>query len=86
MADQNARADRHLDPKLTVRPTEELRQAVLEQLRRRGLTAQDYVIACLAALVADPDWQIKVVEPFWPEPKRMGRPPKKREADDEEPG
>lgn len=77
MADQPERSDRHVDPKLTIRPPAEMRREVLRILRERGLTAQDYVLACLAALVDDPDWQIKVVEPHWPPPKPKGRPPKR---------
>lgn len=70
-------ADRHANPKLTVRAPEQLRQAILDPLKQRGLTAQDFMIACLAALVADPDRQIEAVAPHWPEPKPKGRPRKK---------
>lgn len=78
MADQQGvPADRHVDPKLTIRPTEELRRAVVDLLKQRGLTAQEYVIACLAALVAEPDRQIEAVARHWPEPKPKGRPHKK---------
>jgi hypothetical protein len=73
--------DRHADPKLTVRPTEELRRAVLDLLRQRGLTAQDFMIACLSALASDPERQIEAVAPYWPEPKPRGRPPKKADTE-----
>lgn len=82
VAGQSAQpGDRHVDPKLTIRPTEELRRAALDLLKQRGLTAQDFMIACLSALVADPDRQIEAVASHWPEPKTRGRPRKRADTE-----
>lgn len=68
-------------PGLTVRPPADLLQQAGTVLTERGLERQALVVACLAALVADPDGFLAVLQPHWPPPARRGRPPA-RAADD----
>jgi hypothetical protein len=68
--------DRHRDPTVTVRPTEQTKDAVIQLLAEHGLTLQVFVLACLAELLAEPERRLREVGPYVPEPKKKGRPPK----------
>jgi hypothetical protein len=64
----------HADPQLNVRPPADLKakaHAALVQ-RRRGL--RGFVVACLSALVADPDGFLEGLAAHWPAEKPRGNP------------
>lgn len=64
----------HADPPLTVRPPGELKAAASDELDSRGLHMRSFVVACLAALRADPDGFLRLLTPHWPADKPRGRP------------
>lgn len=68
--------DRHRDPTVTVRPTEDVKNTASAVLGAHGWTIQAYLLACMSELLADPRRRIAEVEPYKPEPKQFGRPPK----------
>ncbi|MET8411122.1 hypothetical protein ABZV34_23975 [Streptomyces sp. NPDC005195] len=70
----------HRDPGLTVRPPVALKAAAQEQLGQRGRETKAFVVACLNALVADPDGFLETLAEHWPAESRRGRPPKENRA------
>lgn len=70
----------HREPALTVRPPADLKRDTQVELAGRGLQMRAFVVACLTALKADPEWFLAVLKPHWPDPKphRGGRPATKR--------
>jgi hypothetical protein len=77
MGDVSTRsADRHAEPGFTVRPPAALRaeaQAVLAHHDRQIL---GFVVACMRALVNDPERFLGLLDEHWPPPKPRGRPPR----------
>ncbi|MFJ4931616.1 hypothetical protein [Streptomyces sp. NPDC088736] len=73
-------SSRHRDPGLTVRPPAALKTAAQEQLGQRGRETKAFVVACLNALVADPDGFLENLAEHWPAETRRGRPPKETPA------
>ena len=63
-------------PGLTVRPPGALKDQAKELLTKRGRGIQAFVVACLSALLADPDRVLALLEPHWPPPRLRGRPRK----------
>ncbi|GHE51097.1 hypothetical protein [Streptomyces capitiformicae] len=70
------RPDRHRDPGLTVRPGADLKQQATQALSDRDREMQGFVVACLTALVADPDGFLERLAEHWPAEKPRGRPRK----------
>ncbi|MEU0896830.1 hypothetical protein [Streptomyces massasporeus] len=70
------RRDRHRDPGLTVRPATTLKQQATQALGDRDREMQGFVVACLNALVADPDGFLEQLKEHWPSEKPRGRPRK----------
>ncbi|MER6187749.1 hypothetical protein [Streptomyces sp. NPDC001652] len=71
------RGDRHRDPSgLTVRPGAELKQQATDALNDRDREMRAFVVACLNALVADPDAFLERLNEHWPAEKPRGRPRK----------
>ncbi|GGX58155.1 hypothetical protein [Streptomyces chartreusis] len=70
------RRDRHRDPGLTVRPDAALKEQATQALSARNQEMQGFVVACLNALVADPDGFLERLEEHWPADKPRGRPRK----------
>jgi hypothetical protein len=69
-----AMSSQHRDPGLTVRPPADLKAAAQDALRARGRETRGFVVACLAALVADPDAFLDQLTEHWPADKPRGRP------------
>lgn len=67
-------SSQHRDPGMTIRPPAELKAAAQTALGDREMRA--FVVACLAALVADPDRFLAGLDAYWPEKKVRGRPRK----------
>ncbi|MEU6965109.1 hypothetical protein [Streptomyces chrestomyceticus] len=65
-------SSQHRDPAMTVRPPAALKAAAETALGDREMRA--FVVACLAALVADPDRFLAQLDEHWPEEKPRGRP------------
>ncbi|WP_406490575.1 hypothetical protein OHB06_00855 [Streptomyces sp. NBC_01604] len=70
------RSDRHRDPRLTVRPDTDLKQQATQALSDRDREMQGFVVACLNALVVDPDGFLERLKEHWPAEKPRGRPRK----------
>ncbi|MFM9499874.1 hypothetical protein ACKI1Q_40620 [Streptomyces galilaeus] len=70
------RRDRHRDPGLTVRPDATLKQQATQELSDRDREMKAFVVACLSALVADPDGFLEQLNEHWPAEKPRGRPRK----------
>ncbi|MEV5784564.1 hypothetical protein AB0L42_26675 [Streptomyces sp. NPDC052287] len=73
-------SSRHRDPALTVRPNAALKAAAQDALGQRGRETKAFVVACLNALVADPDAFLEHLAEHWPAESRRGRPPRKTPA------
>ncbi|MFI6771171.1 hypothetical protein [Streptomyces sp. NPDC050355] len=69
-------SSQHRDPPLTVRPPADLKAEAQAALAARDLEVRAFVVACLNALVADPDQFLSELGTHWPERKPRGRPPK----------
>jgi hypothetical protein len=67
-------SSQHAERALTVRPPVELRNAAQRVLTERDREMQAFVVACLAALTADPDPFLAQLAVYWPPPKPRGRP------------
>ena len=68
----------HADPEaLTVRPGAKVKAAASKVLSDRELEMRAFIVACLAALAADPDRFLATLAPHWPAPKPRGRPPRR---------
>lgn len=67
---------RHRDPPLTVRPPAALKTAAQEELTSRNHETKAFVVACLKALVADPDGFLAHLAEHWPAETPRGRPRK----------
>ncbi|MGP3990800.1 hypothetical protein [Streptomyces sp. 3N207] len=67
-------SSQHRDPALTVRPPADLKEAAQSALSARDIEIRAFVVACLKALVANPDQFLKVLTGHWPEKKPRGRP------------
>jgi hypothetical protein len=76
----------HAEPEgLTVRPGAEVKAAASKVLAARELEMRGFIVACLAALAADPDGLLAMLAPHWPPPKPRGRPRgQRRQADPED--
>jgi hypothetical protein len=61
---------------MTVRPGEALKQQATQALNSRGREMQGFVVACLNALIADPDGFLEQLNGHWPAEKPRGRPRK----------
>lgn len=73
---------RHRDTAaVTARIPGRLRDDANGAIQARGRTLKDFVVACLRALVADPESILHVLAPHWPEQQRRGRPPGSRDGD-----
>lgn len=68
--------DRHRDPGLTVRPPAALKTDAQRELTARNRETKAFVVACLNALVADPDGFLEQLAGHWPAETPRGRPPK----------
>jgi hypothetical protein len=64
----------HADPALTVRPPAEVKARAQAELAARGRGLRGFVTACLAALVAEPDRLLALLDAHWPAEKPRGRP------------
>ncbi len=69
-------ADRHRDPTVSVRPTEQVKADAEKALGERGWTLGEALHAALLWLLADPR-RLKQLERYRPAPKAKGRPPKR---------
>lgn len=65
-------SSQHRDPALTIRPPAELKAAAQTALAGREM--RGFVVACLSALVSDPQGFLAQLEGHWPEKKPRGRP------------
>ncbi|MEU0947528.1 hypothetical protein ABZ379_33240 [Streptomyces canus] len=70
------RRDRHRDPVLNVRPEATLKAQATQALSERDREMQGFVVACLNALVAEPDGFLERLKEHWPAEKPRGRPRK----------
>jgi hypothetical protein len=68
--------DRHRDPTVTARPSQEVKDAVTDSLAEHGWTVAEAVIAALAWIVSDPAKALAQLSPHRPPPKKPGRPRK----------
>ncbi|GHF33311.1 hypothetical protein [Streptomyces fumanus] len=66
---------------MIVRPGEALKQGATQALNNRGREMQGFVVACLNALVADPDSFLRRLSGHWPAEKPRGRPRKDAHGD-----
>ncbi|WP_070017058.1 hypothetical protein [Streptomyces nanshensis] len=64
----------HKDPQLNVRPPAELKAQAVAALGERDREVRAFIVACLAALVADPDRFLAQLSGHWPEKKPYGKP------------
>lgn len=71
--------DRHRDPTVTARPTQEVKDAATTALGEQGWTVGEALVATLSWILSDPASAVSQLAPFRPPPKRTGRPPKKRD-------
>ncbi|ASR40007.1 hypothetical protein BAY61_31955 (plasmid) [Prauserella marina] len=71
----------HREPALTVRPPADLKRDAQATLAERGLQMRAFVVACLAALINDPERFLATLRPHWPDkkPHLGGRAASKRE-------
>lgn len=76
------RRDRHRDPGLTVRPDAALKQQATQALSDHDREMKAFVVACLTALVADPDSFLAQLDEHWPQKKPLGRPRRVPTADE----
>lgn len=70
-------SSRHRDKAMTVRLPDEARTAGQAVLDDRDLQLKAFVVACFLALAAEPDALLPLLAKYWPEPRPLGRPPKK---------
>jgi hypothetical protein len=76
-----ARRDgRHLQGKLTFRPTTEIRDAAQLELTRADWTMHDFLSACMVLLAKNPEAMLMRLADFRP-PRKRGRPPKDKFQD-----
>lgn len=73
-------SSQHSGKALTVRPDPDLKAAATAALTARNREMQAFVVACLTALVADPDAFLATLDTHWPPKKPYGRPPRKATA------
>jgi hypothetical protein len=67
-------------PDLFVRGPVPERDDVQALLHARKLQVKGFVIACMRALLADPDRFLAQLNQYWPEKRRAGRPPKRPQS------
>lgn len=72
-------SSRHKNPSVSFRPPPEIKDDAKAELDARDLELAAFLTASLAALAADPDGLLKILNPHWPPPSPRGRPP--RQAD-----
>ncbi|WIX85837.1 hypothetical protein [Amycolatopsis sp. DG1A-15b] len=60
---------KHRDPALTVRPPKDLKDDAQAVLSGRKLEMRAFVVACLTALVKDPERFLAALKPHWPDKK-----------------
>ncbi len=70
---------RHLGRPESTRVPEHTSEAARHVLDEHRRTVHGFLAACLAALAAEPRRLLDLLEPYWPEGKRTGRPPKARD-------
>ncbi len=68
--------DRHRNPTVSVRPTEQVKADAEAAFREHGWTLGDALHAALLWLLDDPR-RLKQLERYRPAPKTKGRPPKR---------
>ncbi len=76
----------HADPALTVRPSAEVKSRADTVLKERGLEMRGFVVACLAALAAEPEPLLATLKQHWPAEKPRGRPRRSPDAPEQTPG
>lgn len=69
-------SSRHRDPGLTVRPPAAVKAAAQRELAQRGRETKAFVVACLNALISDPDGFLEHLAEHWPADTPRGRPRK----------
>jgi hypothetical protein len=67
-------SSQHADPQLNVRPPAAVMNQAKDVLRERDREIRGFVVACLAALNADPDALLAQLAEHWPADKPRGRP------------
>ncbi|MGW7260724.1 hypothetical protein [Streptomyces sp. NPDC054834] len=72
-------SSQHRDPPLTVRPPATLKADAQKELTDRDREMKAFVVACLNALVADPDSFLNLLNEHWPAETPRGRPRKSPE-------
>ena len=68
------RTGAHLDPAMTVRVPDGLKDTVKAHLSDRGLDLRGLIVAALTATSSDLDATLRFLRPYWPAPKKRGRP------------
>ncbi|MFJ3310268.1 hypothetical protein ACIPSA_46210 [Streptomyces sp. NPDC086549] len=74
-------SSQHRDPPLTVRPPATLKADAQKELTNRGREMKAFIVACLNALVADPDGFLNLLNEHWPAETPRGRPRKTAEPE-----
>lgn len=69
-------ASQHRNPALTIRPPLDLKTQATKALGDHAREMQAFVVACLTALVVDPDGFLARLEDHWPPEAPRGRPRK----------
>ncbi|MEV8419217.1 hypothetical protein AB0P45_37520 [Streptomyces niveus] len=69
-------ASQHRNPALTVRPPADLKKQATKALGDHDREMQAFVVACLSALVDDPDSFLGRLDGHWPPETPRGRPRK----------
>lgn len=69
-------ADQEDLPQTKFRPEPDEVAAAQAVLSLRKQTMSDFLRACLRGLDRDPEAMLSAVQEHWPEPRRVGRPPK----------
>lgn len=69
------RPDRHTGKRTTVRLPDEVKAPAQQVLAKHGWTINDFIVASLTLVAANPDAMLKRLNQFRPTPKR-GRPKK----------
>jgi hypothetical protein len=80
-------SSQHADQPLTVRAPKTVIAPAKAVLRSHDREMRAFVVACLTALVADPDATLAQLDEYWPSRKPRGRPwPSRHQRTDPPPG
>lgn len=71
--------DRHRDPSVTVRPSQQTKGAAEAALAEHGWTLREALLAAVSWILNDTAAALAQLARFRPEPKKTGRPPKARD-------